>query len=177
MTFRRLFLENLLFHWRGNLAVLLGAAVGTAVLTGALLVGDSLRGSLRDLTLQRLGWIDYALVSNRFFGPQVAAHLPAERVSSAIVLQGAASAGDADKSLRRAGRVLILGVNSNFWPGTPPGGAGFWGSQKKEVILNRALADDLAVKPGDSITLHLRKASAVPRETLLGRRDASEVVS
>ena len=29
--------------------MLLGVAVGTAVLTGALLVGDSLRGSLRDL--------------------------------------------------------------------------------------------------------------------------------
>jgi hypothetical protein len=46
----RLLLLNLLFHWRGNLAVLLGVVVGAAVLTGALLVGDSLRGSLRDLT-------------------------------------------------------------------------------------------------------------------------------
>lgn len=46
MTFGRLLLRNLRFHWRGNLAVLLGVAVGTAVLTGALLVGDSLRGSL-----------------------------------------------------------------------------------------------------------------------------------
>ena len=39
----------------GNLAVLLGVAVGTAVLTGALLVGDSLRGSLRDRALRQLG--------------------------------------------------------------------------------------------------------------------------
>ena len=48
MTLKRLRLRNLLFHWRGNLAVFLGVVVGTAVLTGALLVGDSLRGSLRD---------------------------------------------------------------------------------------------------------------------------------
>ena len=47
MTLKRLRLRNLLFHWRGNLAVFLGVVVGTAVLTGALLVGDSLRGSLR----------------------------------------------------------------------------------------------------------------------------------
>ena len=46
MTFASLLLRNLRFHWRGNLAVFLGVAVGTAVLTGALLVGDSLRGSL-----------------------------------------------------------------------------------------------------------------------------------
>ena len=44
--FRWLLVRNLLYHWRGNLAVLLGVTVGTAVLTGALLVGDSLRGCL-----------------------------------------------------------------------------------------------------------------------------------
>src|SRR5262249_17309181 len=57
MTLFRFLLRNLLFHWRANSAVFLGVVVGTAVLTGALLVGDSLRGSLRDLTLRRLGWI------------------------------------------------------------------------------------------------------------------------
>ena len=57
MTLGRLLLRNLLFHWRGNSAVVLGVAVGTAVLTGALLVGDSLRGSLRELTLRSSnGW-------------------------------------------------------------------------------------------------------------------------
>ena len=59
--------RSLIYFWRIQLAVLLGAAVATAVLTGALLVGDSVRGSLRDLTLDRLGRIDYALASERFF--------------------------------------------------------------------------------------------------------------
>src|SRR3954453_4436832 len=66
MTFTRLLLRNLLFHRRGNLAVLLGVAVGAAVLTGALLVGDSLRGSLRDRALERLWWVDRAMVGGRF---------------------------------------------------------------------------------------------------------------
>ena len=39
----------------------------TAVLTGALLVGDSVRGSLKHLALDRLGGIDYVLVTPRFF--------------------------------------------------------------------------------------------------------------
>ena len=38
-------------YWRINSAVALAAAVASAVLTGALLVGDSVRGSLRTLTL------------------------------------------------------------------------------------------------------------------------------
>src|SRR5205085_74715 len=67
VTFLRLLLRNLVYHRRGNGAVLLGVALGTAVLTGALLVGDSLRGSLRSLALDQLGWVDEALVTGRFF--------------------------------------------------------------------------------------------------------------
>ena len=67
MTLKRLRLRNLLFHWRGNLAVFLGVVVGTTVLTGARLVGDSLQGSLRDRAERRLGWVEEALIAPRFF--------------------------------------------------------------------------------------------------------------
>ena len=50
--------RSLLHHWRINCAVALGVAAATAVLTGALLIGDAMRGSLRTLTLDRLGRID-----------------------------------------------------------------------------------------------------------------------
>ena len=46
MTFLRLLLRNLVYHRRGNGAVLLGVALGTAVLTGALLVGVGSSGNL-----------------------------------------------------------------------------------------------------------------------------------
>src|SRR3982751_3351103 len=95
MTFTRLVWRNLLFHWRGNCAVFLGVVVGTAVLTGALFVGDSLRGSLRDLTLQQLEWVDHALVAGRFFREELAGKLSAERVCPAILLQGSASTAPA----------------------------------------------------------------------------------
>ena len=36
MTFAKLFTRNLIYHRRGNLAVFLGIALGSAVLTGAL---------------------------------------------------------------------------------------------------------------------------------------------
>src|SRR5688500_2958941 len=55
MTKLRLLVENLLYFRWANLAVLLGMALATAVLTGALMVGDSVRGSLRALAVQRLG--------------------------------------------------------------------------------------------------------------------------
>jgi len=50
--------RSLIHYWAINLAVALAVAVGGAVLIGSLLVGDSVRGSLRRLALERLGRID-----------------------------------------------------------------------------------------------------------------------
>ena len=47
--------------------LVLSCAVASSVLAGALLVGDSVRGSLEDLTLERLGAIDFALVGSSYF--------------------------------------------------------------------------------------------------------------
>jgi len=49
-----------------NTAVVFGVLCATAVLTGALLVGDSMRGSLKALTLDRLGNIDTILFAPHF---------------------------------------------------------------------------------------------------------------
>src|SRR6516164_5785571 len=91
MTSGRLLLRNLVYHWRGNVAVGLGVVVGTAVLTGALLVGDSLRGSLRDLSQRQLEWVDYALIPGRFFEEDLAFAIPGKRVVPTILLQGSAA--------------------------------------------------------------------------------------
>ena len=72
MRRRRLIVVSLVHHWRMNLAVACGVVAGTAVLTGALLVGDSMRGSLRALTLERLGQVDEVLLTERFFRAELA---------------------------------------------------------------------------------------------------------
>jgi len=55
MSLGKLLRNNLAYYWRTNLAILFGVATAVAVLAGALLVGDSVRASLRDLFLQRWG--------------------------------------------------------------------------------------------------------------------------
>ena len=68
MTLLTLIFRSLHFHARAHLGALVGAAVGSAVLIGALVVGDSVRGSLRDMALARLGRVQIALAANdRFF--------------------------------------------------------------------------------------------------------------
>jgi putative ABC transport system permease protein len=184
MTFLRLLWRNLVYHWRGNSAVLLGVAVGTAVLTGALLVGDSLRGSLRDQTEKQLEWVDSALVAGRFVREDLAGEIRADRVVPAVMLQGAVSAVSADggKDLsRRVGRVTILGVGDGFWTGAPPAGAAFWKTKDAErggVVLNGPLARDLAAAVGDTVKLEVQKhESAAPRESVLGRREADRTAA
>ena len=80
MSTLRLIINSLKHYWRTNLAVLLGVIAGTAVIAGALIVGDSVRGSLQQMTLDRLGKIDYAMNSHRFFlqvlSDDMAAQLP-----------------------------------------------------------------------------------------------------
>src|SRR5437773_9623918 len=68
MTSGNLIFRSLRFHARAHLGALLGAAVGSAVLIGALVVGDSIRLTLRDRALERLGQTRLALFSgDRFF--------------------------------------------------------------------------------------------------------------
>ena len=67
MTIPRFILRNLAYFRAPAVAVVAGMAVATAALAGALMVGDSVRGSLRELAVQRLGQTDYALVGTRFF--------------------------------------------------------------------------------------------------------------
>ena len=76
MTLWRLAHRSLTFYWRTNLGVLLTVVASTAILTGALVVGDSVRYSLRRMVLSRLGATQFALISqDRFFRDQLTEEL------------------------------------------------------------------------------------------------------
>src|SRR5437899_12962125 len=82
MTLFTLVRRSLRFHARSHLGVLLGAIVGSAALVGALVVGDSVRGSLRDMALLRLGNVDLALSGgDRIFRDELANDLAIARVA------------------------------------------------------------------------------------------------
>src|SRR4051794_8465995 len=97
-----LLLRNLRHFRAANLAVIAGMAVATAVLTGALMVGDSVRGSLRDLAERRLEFVDHAMMAPRFIDQGFARRLAdsaefKERFASitpGIMLRGSAAQRD-----------------------------------------------------------------------------------
>src|SRR5215472_13042702 len=155
--------RNLAWFWRTNLAVIAGVATATAVLAGALLVGDSVRASLRDIALSRLGNAGYMITRDGFFREKLADALG--DACPMIVAEGVAAH---EPNGRRAAKIQVYGVDERFWkfhaePGTAPAG--------REVLLSAALAAELAAKSGDSILLRVPKPSAIPLESLHGRKE------
>ena len=55
--------SNLRFHARSHLGTFLGVAVASAILVGALAIGDCVRGTLHDLALARIGRASFAIAS------------------------------------------------------------------------------------------------------------------
>jgi putative ABC transport system permease protein len=175
MTSWTLIRRSLWFHRRAHFGVALGAAVGSAALIGALLVGDSVRGSLTDMALARLGKTQLALVSNdRFFRSELAdAFNGAGKCASAAVMElpGTASAQDASA---RANRVQVLGVDEHFWRFANQSPA-FSNVAPDSVVLNQALAEQLKSKIGDTILLRVQKPSLLSRDAPISPQEDSAV--
>ena len=174
MTVWTLIRRSLLYYRRTHLGVLAGAAVATAVLVGALAVGDSVRGSLREMALARLGAVEVALTAEgRFFRAALAGELAGEldaEVAPVLAMRGSATLEDGPA---RVNRVEVLGVDARFWK-LGGSGLGFGGGDADEVILSRRLADELAVGVGDSVRLRFERPSLLPRDApLSSAKDAS----
>ncbi len=186
MTFRTLIRRSLWFHWRSHLGVVLGAAVGSAALIGALVVGDSVRESLRRKAIERLLHVEFVLDGNdRAFTEQLD---PAEDLggppirSSVLFVRGTATKSDGSS---RANSVSVYGVPpkpvsdgegepSVYWtwagvfnhPSLPAG----------EVWLNEPLASHLGLKIGETLVLRLPKRNALSSEAAMSPRSESSVV-
>lgn len=163
MSLFTLALRSLGYHWRTNLAVLLGVAAAVAVLGGALLVGDSVRGSLRDIALGRLGNTDQALAATQFFRADLAGAI-GSRGGSAAPLIVSSSFVTHEASGRRAGSVVVYGVDERFWTFhgvEPPAG----------VAISAALAAELGAQKDDTLLVRLQRPSEIPIESLFGRKE------
>ena len=156
--------RSLTHYWRTNLAVVLGVGTAVAVLAGALVVGDSVRTSLRDLVLNRLGKTDTVISAASFFRESLSdsltqgQHWPSAPL---IVFEGLVTH---EPSGRRASGVQVYGVDERFWR--------FHGIPAPELpAMSAALFEELGSRPGDTVLLRVQKPSAIPVESLFGRKE------
>jgi ABC-type antimicrobial peptide transport system permease subunit len=170
-----LILRSLMHYWRIHVTVFLGVVAGTAVISGALIVGDSVRESLKAMSLARLGGVDLALHSPRFIREETAGILAENpelqdvinSIAPALIMDGALVQESDDGTVtERAGKIRVFGIDDRFI------GMSEFDDESlpddDELILSDRVARQLNAKVGDELTLWVEMPATIPRESQLG---------
>lgn len=180
-------IRGLVHFRRAHFGVVLGCMGASAVLVGALIVGDSVRISLRDQAIRRIGAIDVALVAReRWFRSQLANDIqeavPASRVAPILSFPGIASVPGGGA---RTGIVDVHGVDRRFFELAPRGAAdgrvptgarrSIEAPGRAQAFLNQRLAAQLNVTVGDRVLIRMERPSFMPRDMVMASVDEMTV--
>ena len=166
--------RSLRHYAKSHLGTLAGAIVAGAVLVGALSVGDSVRGSLREMALARLGSVEFALVGgDRIFRDALAEELQEGLGREVVGVLAALGTASGNGGEMRANEVNVLGVEADFWRLARRPAA--MAIEPGSVVLNDALARQLKAKAGDSILFRVPKPSGLSREAPLSPEEDAAV--
>ena len=175
MVMFTLIYRSLTHFWRTNIVVVIGVAVAVAVLAGALLVGASVRASLRDMALERLGAIDQVITSRGFVRETMAEDLMsddemAEIFAGAVPMVTVEGFATHQETGSRAFGIQVYGVDDRFWEfhGRSPGSHAL---ELNTAFISEGLARELDAEIGQTLLVRVEKPSAVPISTLHGQRD------
>ena len=111
----KLILRSFTHYIRKNLAVALGVAVSTAVLTGGLIVGDSMQYTLQKLVDLRLCQVTHTLTAgDRFISADLSLRMESDgslETTPVLLLQASAVA---DGGQKRMPGVQVVGFADDF---------------------------------------------------------------
>lgn len=172
-------LQSARHYWRGHLGLLLGTFLASTILTGSMLVGDSVRASLQSVAALRLGKVEGGVLGGDHWFTEALARK--SQAAPVIIATGATSAAGGKV---RVNGTQVLGVESSFWKlSTSSKAISF---DKSSVAINEPLARKLGVKTGDTILVRMERPSAISRDAPLSgstnqdislRRTVATVVS
>ncbi|MCE5277708.1 MAG: FtsX-like permease family protein [Planctomycetaceae bacterium] len=145
------------YRWTSG-AVALATAVASAVLVGALLVGDSVRGTLRTRALERLGGVQAAVDSpQRMFTTTLDDRMNAAGDMHAAAWVQARGSATAREAKARANNVQVLGVDIRTWRQCNAPADRF----ADGAIVNVTLAQQLGIAAGDRVVLRIARPSVL----------------
>lgn len=153
----RLLLQNLKYFRKEHVLLFAGMILSTAILTSALIIGDSVKYSLNTLVTKRLGQTQQVvLTQERFFPAAFSRTLEKElniAVAPVLLERGMASS---DQSI--VPDVQVCGVDSSFWK---MGNTTQPELNPDEVIINQKLAIKLKLAVGDELVLRMEKVGFI----------------
>ena len=159
MNFFQLVIRNLKYYKKEHLLLFLGLVLSTAILTSALIIGDSVKLSLNSIVERRLGNTQQVIFTQeRFFPASFSYTLSTElktSIAPVLLLRGMASS---DNTEAQVPNVQICGIDSLFWK---TGNCTMPELNENEVIINEKLADKLNLKVGDEVFIRVEKVSFV----------------
>ncbi len=165
MTTATLIGRGLRHYWRWHLSLVTGVALASAILSGSLVVGDSVRATLQNIGDERLGRAEIAVLGGeRFLTVETLERIDAPMVAPLLMTIGTIANEDGS---RRANAVSVIGVDDRFWAfgtdGAPPSG---WGDERA-IALNDVLAQRLGIGAGDTVLVRAEVPSAISRDAPL----------
>lgn len=163
MSLLKLIIRSFSYYWKSHLAVIIGVATSTMVLTGTLFVGDSIQSSLEKSTQLRLGKTGYVFSGiDRYFRQELANELRKDLkvdIAPVLILDGISSAQGGKYKLNG---INIIGIDDHF-TSFIPGPEKLNLPAKNEGYISENLARRLQLKIGDSFLLKVDKASQIPK--------------
>jgi putative ABC transport system permease protein len=160
MNIFKLIIRSLFFYRKQQLAVLAGTILSTAVLTGALIIGDSVKGSLRQMVDLRLGKTKYALITgDRFVRSQLAYNLANELKVHTSPLLAAEGIAINTESNQRINKAKVYGIEKSFWQFSDAEDIEL---TDNEVLISENIARKLSLKKDDELLLRIENAEVIP---------------
>ena len=148
----KLSLKSLIFYRKQYFWILLGLVLSAAILSGALTVGSSVKHSLHEMAMKRLGKIDTVIDAR--LNP-IKADLVEKVDESAPVLF---MPGSASFNNERVNSLFVYGIDNTFqkfFPDLPE-------VKEEEAVINQRLAEKLGIKSGEELVLRIQNNSLLP---------------
>ena len=150
-------------YFADNLATSAGIALTTAIICGALVIGDSLNTSLLNIVDFRLGKVTHTLTAgDRIFTQGLAQRLNAKSIETAPALKTEAVAS-VQGGAYKVEKVQVWGIDSSFAHLQVVDR--FSTLNDAEAFISVNLAKKLHLEVGDEIRVLLRKTGPIPGNT------------
>ncbi|MCX6335271.1 MAG: ABC transporter permease [Bacteroidia bacterium] len=164
--------RSLYYYRKDAVYQIIIVAILTAVITGSLLTGESVRSSLRRTANEKLGSVDIVISSGlRYFDPSLAGRFEERSGEKAVAILEMDGYCQDFSTGESALNTKILGVSEDFFlfnagkrisiePGT--------------IAINKRLATFLNIKEGDEIIVHFRSIDPIPANAPFAAREAGQ---